>query len=278
MASHQAQTSKIINKAKWKRIFSEAYNSNPKRAAKRQKQAVDQTRKTRARPQAVNSFKVIAIGKQVLVKDEGLNLDLRPKFYSHKESSRIYDELERVVVYSKPEDSAIVLFGKKTLIPRLQVAYGDPGLTYTFSGATIRPRPWVPLVEKLRDDVFKHTGLKFNYALVNRYKDGYDRIGPHQDDEKSRAVKIIAGLSFGAERDFVFKHHKVHKPKSPARTAKPKYGRIVVPLPAGSLILINPPTNRYWYHELPIRKRITSPRISITFRDMIPRPEEVSSV
>jgi alpha-ketoglutarate-dependent dioxygenase alkB family protein 2 len=272
MTSKHEENIKVTSAVGWKRIFRDAF-TNSKKPSKRPKLQKDITKKTRARPKTVQSLKIISIGKQVVVKDEGLNLDFLPNFYSHAESSRIFDELERVVEYNKPDDSAIVLFGKKHLIPRLQVAYGDPGLTYTFSGATIRPQPWVPIVEKLRDDVSKHCGFKFNYALVNRYKDGNDRIGPHQDDEKCLSGKCIAGLTFGAERDFVFKHHKVHKPNAVAMTGKPKYGRVVVPLSAGSLILINPPTNKYWYHELPIRKRVKNPRISITFRDMIPNPQ-----
>merc|ERR1719323_2356013 len=105
----------------------------------------------------------------------------------------------------------IMIHGKRVKIPRRQVAFGDPGTTYSFSGTTVGPKEWTPLLRRLKRDVEAETKEAFNFVLINRYKDGKDRIGAHRDDEKGidRGAPI-AGLSFGATRDFVLKHGSAH--------------------------------------------------------------------
>ncbi len=42
---------------------------------------------------------------------------------------------------------------------------------------------------------------------LSRYKDGSDKMGYHKDDEKELDKETpIASLTFGAERDFIFRH------------------------------------------------------------------------
>lgn len=62
----------------------------------------------------------------------------------------------------------IQVFGKWHNVPRKQATYGDTGLTYTFSGLTLSPKPWVPVLERIRDRVSVVTGQHFNFVLVNR--------------------------------------------------------------------------------------------------------------
>jgi len=264
-------TSRLLEKRKdtKKRIFQQAFGS-PLRSVKCQNGVPTLAKKARARINSLKNLKVTPVGTRMTIKDEGLDLDFVPYYYNTVEASKIFTQLEDEVVYNKDEDSIVKVFGKEYLIPRKQVAFGDPGLSYTFSGVTVDPKLWTPLINKLKDDVSKYCSLKFNYVLVNRYKDGEDRMGAHRDDENGLASYAIASLSFGAERDFVLKHHKVHNPKAQLKTAKPKYGRVTVPLPAGSLLVMNPPTNEHWYHELPKRKRVKTPRVNLTFRVMQP--------
>lgn len=40
-------------------------------------------------------------------------------------------------------------------------------------------------------------------------------------------------------------------------------------LASGSLLLMNPPTNTYWYHSLPRRAAVLRPRINLTFRRIL---------
>lgn len=53
-------------------------------------------------------------------------------------------------------------------MPRKQATYGNEGLTYTFSGLTLSPKPWIPVLERVRDRVSVVTGETFNFVLVNR--------------------------------------------------------------------------------------------------------------
>ncbi|XP_009634269.2 DNA oxidative demethylase ALKBH2 [Egretta garzetta] len=164
------------------------------------------------------------------------------------------------------EMTKLHVFGKWHDIPRKQVTYGDPELTYTYSGVTFSPKPWIPVLNRIRDRVTLETGHTFNFVLINRYKDGGDHIGEHRDDERELVPRSpIASVSFGACRDFVFRHCD-SRGKKATRHIKP----ITLQLAHGSLLMMKYPTNVYWYHSLPTRKRVLAPRINLTFRKVIP--------
>ncbi len=105
----------------------------------------------------------------------------------------------------------------------------------------------------------------YTYVLSYRYKDGFDHIGEHRDNEKELAPgSCIASLSLGQSRDFVFRHTDA-RGKNASRTILP----VKLELHSGSLLLMNHPTNVYWYHSLPVRKKAMGVRINLTFRHMI---------
>lgn len=62
----------------------------------------------------------------------------------------------------------VQVFGKWHNVPRKQAAYGAAGLTYTFSGLTLTPKPWIPVLERIRDRVCRATGQTFNFVFINR--------------------------------------------------------------------------------------------------------------
>lgn len=66
------------------------------------------------------------------------------------------------------EQTKLHVFGRWHNIPRKQTTYGDPGLTYTYSGVTFSPKPWLPVLDRIRDRVRLATGHPFNFVLVNR--------------------------------------------------------------------------------------------------------------
>lgn len=147
---------------------------------------------------------------------------------------------------------------------RQHAAYGDPGVTYRYSGVTLEARAWTPALARLRQVVEDATGHSYNFVLVNRYKDGRDKMGEHRDDERElcRATPI-ASLSLGAERDFVLR--PVDRKANPAAPVK-------VALRPGTLLLMLPPTNEEWVHGVPARAACTLPRINLTFRRVRPPP------
>jgi len=89
------------------------------------------------------------------------------------------------------------------------------------------------------------------------------------DEEDLDPDASIIGMSFGTPRDFLFRHHTLQHPNEPAKTKKPKFGLYKVTLPSGSLIQMKPPTNSFWFHELPAKATAgKNPRVSLTFRVM----------
>ena len=173
-------------------------------------------------------------------------------------SKHIFDSLEKEISYFTGELTKIKVFGKVYPIPRQQSAYGDSGVKYKYSGTTVPALPWTHTLEEIRDILEEIVGVKYNFVLVNRYKDGNDKMGDHKDDEKEIDQSApIASLTFGAERDFVFKHQD--KTKLDLENVK-------IVLKDGMLLLMKHPTNTYWYHGLPPRKSCLDPRINLTFR------------
>ncbi|XP_077165239.1 DNA oxidative demethylase ALKBH2 [Paroedura picta] len=195
------------------------------------------------------------------IRAEGLRCSYTVLF-CRAQADALFRALEREVAYLPGELTRVQVFGKWHNIPRQQVTYGDPGLTYTYSGVTLSPRPWIPVLEHIRDQVQLATSHTFNFVLINRYKDGRDHIGEHRDDERELAPRSpIASVSFGACRDFVFRHG-ASRGRRPSCRIEP----IRLQLEHGSLLVMNFPTNRYWYHSLPSRKKVLAPRINLTFR------------
>lgn len=185
-------------------------------------------------------------------------------------ATHYFNLFESTIVYNSAEESKIKIFGKEHEIPRKQVAYGEDGTFYNFSGIRVNAISWHQNNElcktllKLRALVNKHFGCNFNFVLINRYADGNDYIGPHADDEKDLSGDSpIVGLTFGAERDFQFKNIKTGLNYE---FSKGKNKSLV--LYHGSCISMQYPTNQFWKHSLPKRAGVKSPRISLTFRVM----------
>ncbi|XP_075875628.1 DNA oxidative demethylase ALKBH2 isoform X3 [Nelusetta ayraudi] len=195
---------------------------------------------------------------------EGLDCDYA-QLFSKKEADHLFKMLEEEVVYFTGEEAKLLVFGKMHNLPRKQATYGDAGLTYTYSGVKHLASPWTPTLEYIRDAVTNTTGYTFNFVLVNRYQDGQDHMGEHRDDEKELdPLCPIASVSLGVARDFIFRHRDT-RGKSAQRQIEP----VKLELAHGSLLLMNRPTNTFWYHSLPVRKKVLLPRINLTFRRIV---------
>ncbi|XP_039267917.2 DNA oxidative demethylase ALKBH2-like [Styela clava] len=193
--------------------------------------------------------------------------------YSKNEADAIFREIEDTVEYNTGKLAKVQMYGKWINIPRKQTAFGDEGLTYTFSGNTIPAKPWPPYLLKVKNRVEHALSDKwiFNFVLINYYKDGNDHIGEHRDNEKDLdRMAPIASLSLGQTRDFVFRHKDARGGQKRRKDLK----SVTVPLTNGCLFVMNPPTNDFWYHSLPVRKRASFPRINLTFRVMKQKTEQ----
>ncbi|XP_072944303.1 DNA oxidative demethylase ALKBH2-like isoform X2 [Epargyreus clarus] len=195
------------------------------------------------------------------IQKQGLDLDYSVPI-PRTVASILYKELEESIKYFTGDLAKIKVFGKVYLLPRQQVAYGDPGITYTYSGITVPALPWPAPVLALRDFIFKLKGIK--------YRNGNDHMGEHRDNEPDLDPDYpIASVSLGQERPFVLKHKDARKPGPKKKNIPP----VIINLEHGSILLMNPPTNEVWYHSLPTRKKLPGPRINLTFRKMCVRKQ-----
>ncbi|XP_073972223.1 DNA oxidative demethylase ALKBH2-like [Rhodnius prolixus] len=191
---------------------------------------------------------------------EQLQMRYSPNFLKKEVADKLFDTLENEVQYFSGDLTKIRVFGKWRDIPRQQVAFGDPGLSYKFSGLTLPALSWPQFLSDLRDTVSNLLGYYYNFVLINRYRNGNDHIGEHRDDESELDVEAgIASVSLGQVRDFVMRH-------TDHRNRLRKVEPVKVALDHGSLLHMQPPTNKFWFHSLPVRKSANGVRINLTFR------------
>ena len=88
-------------------------------------------------------------------------------------------------------------------------------------------------------------------------------MGYHADDEKELGAQpIIASLSLGARRKFVFKHKTIRQENKPVK--------VELYLESGQLIVMHGDTQDFWRHTITKTKTVKSGRISLTFRKVLP--------
>jgi alkylated DNA repair dioxygenase AlkB len=148
-------------------------------------------------------------------------------------------------------------FGKHIITKRKVAWYADQPYAYTYSNSTKQALPWTAELLELKNLTEAITQNTFNSCLLNLYHSGEEGMAWHSDDEKALGKNsAIASLSFGAERKFSFKHKESKESLS-------------LHLAEGSLLLMKGTTQTHWLHRLPPSKKITRPRINLTFRSMI---------
>lgn len=152
----------------------------------------------------------------------------------------------------------IRMFGREVDSPRLSCWIGDPEAAYTYSRTRFAPRPWPAALVPVRDRVRETLREEFNSVLVNRYRDGRDRMGWHSDDEPELGPQpVIASISLGAPRRFTLKPRLEGVPLS-------------LDLPHGSLLVMRGDTQARYRHALPGTARPVGERINLTFRRILP--------
>ena len=150
----------------------------------------------------------------------------------------------------------VKVWGKTFRQPRLVAWYGDPGRAYKYSGIALEPLPWAGRIAQIKRRVEAVVDHTFNSVLLNYYRDQNDSMGLHSDDEKELGPRpVIASVSVGAERAFIFKS-KLDKDAKPIR----------LPLASGSLLLMRGDTQKNFKHGIAKETRPLGPRVNLTFR------------
>lgn len=153
-----------------------------------------------------------------------------------------------------------ILFGKRIITKRKVAWYGEQAFEYTYSNTTKYALPWTQELLELKTLIEKETGEQFNSCLLNLYHNGDEGMAWHSDGETDlKKDGAIGSLSFGAERKFAFKHKKTSQ-------------KVELLLEHGSLLVMKDTTQAHWLHRLPPTKKITSPRVNLTFRTITTSP------
>ena len=181
-----------------------------------------------------------------------------PDFLNKEASNPLIDQLQNSLQWQVDQ---LIMFGKLVTTRRKVAWVGDPGCTYSYSGVKRDPQPWIPELLTIKAKLERLTQSKFNSCLLNFYHDGADGMGWHSDDERElNAQSPIASLSLGSTRKFAFRHKKEKLSTS-------------LFLENGSALIMNAPTQQFWQHALLKTKTVHTPRINLTFRNIIAHHE-----
>ena len=161
------------------------------------------------------------------------------------------------------QEDIVTLFGKTHVTTRQIVWMGDSDIDYQYSGHTRQTIPWTDTVFHVKHHIEQKLldlgiDANFNSCLLNYYPSGEDGMGYHADDERELGEQpVIASLSLGATRKFVFKHKKTQD-------------KVELYLESGQLIVMHGDTQSFWKHSITKTKKVTTGRISLTFRQIYP--------
>lgn len=154
------------------------------------------------------------------------------------------------------EQDVIHLFGKTFITQRRVAWFGDEPYEYKYSKISRVAKPWTNVLKQIKEIVESNCDESFNSCLLNLYRDGNEGMGWHADNEKElKRNGTIASVSIGAERKFSFKHKVSHEV-------------VDINLENGSALLMKGEIQQFWKHCLPKSKKISKPRVNLTFRNI----------
>lgn len=191
--------------------------------------------------------------------DESLRLDMHdadvrlyPALFSQREADQLQQILLRDIVW---QQEFIELYGRTHKVPRMTAWYGDPGVTYQYSGITAQSRPWIPALLTIKKRIEGIASASFNSVLLNHYRDGADSMAWHADDEPELGRNpVIGSVSLGQTRILQMKH-KTDKSQKQA-----------IPLGNGSFLLMQGRVQHHWLHKIAKSRRPMAGRINLTYR------------
>ena len=139
-----------------------------------------------------------------MIKADNLSVQYIENFFDFDQSQLYMKHLTNDIKWKREK---IRMWGKEIVTKKRIAWYADEGKSYTYSGSTFHPDQWNELLLEIKKHVEQYIKFQFNSVLLNEYPNGKVGMGWHSDDERELGIDpIIASLSFGANRDFIFKH------------------------------------------------------------------------
>ena len=174
--------------------------------------------------------------------------------FNKQEADFYYEKLFNTIDW---RNDIAIIFGKTIITKRKVAWYGDKPFEYTYSNASKLALGWTAELLELKKIIEQKTGATFNSCLLNLYHDGSEGMAYHSDGETDLLKNgAIGSLSFGATRKFAFKHKQTKE-------------KVDLVLDHGSLLVMKDTTQTHWLHRLPPTKKVSSPRINLTFRTIV---------
>ncbi|MGL6344348.1 MAG: alpha-ketoglutarate-dependent dioxygenase AlkB family protein [Waterburya sp.] len=182
---------------------------------------------------------------------------LHKHLFSQEQCNYFFTSLYKEIEW---EQNSIKIFGKTLPEPRLSAYYGDKA--YRYSGITREPLPWHPVLLEIKSAIKPIVGIEFNAVFLNLYRNGFDGVGWHSDNQKELGLNpTIASVSFGETRRFIFRRKDNRK------------NQVSLELSDGDLLIMGETTQKFWQHQVPKSSPKTAsqvqPRINLTYRLVI---------
>jgi len=168
----------------------------------------------------------------------------------------LYPQLQQAPTIEEPP---IMVMGRQVRQRRDVSFFSDESEGYRYSGQIMPSMPLntVPIFPELLSEINRSLGTSFNGILVNRYRTGEKYLSAHSDSEigLDPHQKTVAGLAYGPGVRLFRIRNKATK-------------QIVLDYPhqPRTLIVMDGDFQQEFTHEIPVQKRVTGERISVTFR------------
>ncbi len=173
-------------------------------------------------------------------------------FFSEEERKKYFKSL---LAETPWEQKPIKMFGKEIMQPRLTAWFGDEGMSYRYSGLTMKGHVWTPTLLEIKARIEENAQVRFNGVLLNLYRNQNDSMGWHRDNEKELGLNpVIGSVSLGETRRFILRHREK------------KDLKFELELTDGSFLLMKGKTQHFWQHSVPKENSAAGPRINLTFR------------
>lgn len=205
--------------------------------------------------QAMHEGAESAAAKTVALQNETPGIQYVPGYLNQITADTMFQDLHNGVDW---QQTYYNFNNRKVAAPRLVALVGESN--YTYSGLSLQPDPWPTTVKILLPALLKKTGIQYNGALLNLYRNGKDSVGFHSDNEPELGESpTIASISLGATRIMTFKHKRTGAIKRFA-------------LSHGDLLVMSGNCQNDWLHAIEKTTNDVDARINITFRAFIPEP------
>lgn len=149
----------------------------------------------------------------------------------------------------------IKIYGKICHQQRSVGFYSDTSKGYNYSTSITPSKKMKPCLRELLTYVNDKFDATFNGILINKYENGLEYISKHSDDIRNLDPRCgVVLMSVGAVRKF--------------RIRDKSNNQVVVDLPThnNKIIVMNDEFQTHFTHEIPVEKKINTPRYSFTFR------------